>query len=166
MKILVMMFCLLAAFAINSMAQTPWKIINMEDVTRHGGNCEYDDETLTATFKGKWDRWFDLPGVMGDLTEHTQLHMTFVKSTCMLKIVLRYKDADGKVQQVDASTLYGTMNKTIDGKKKTSKIDLTNKGKIGEDVLKNIVAIRISMAKPVDGNEEPWMVQFGEVVMP
>jgi hypothetical protein len=165
MKKLVMMFCLLAALAINSMAQTPWRIVNMEDVTRHGGNCEYDDETLTATFKGKWDRWFDLPGVKGDLTEHTQLNMTFLKSTCMLRIVLRYRNEAGEMKQVDAATLYGTMNKTIDSKK-TSKIDLTNKGKIGEDVLKNVEAIRISMAKPVDGNEEPWMVQFGEVVMP
>ena len=82
----------------------------------------------------------------------------------MLKVVLRYKDADGKQQQVDAAQLYYNMGKTIDSPKKM-KIDLTNKGKIGEDVLKNITSIRISMAKAVDGNEEPWMVQFGEVTI-
>lgn len=162
MKRLAMMVALLATMTLGTMAQTPWKIIDMEGVTKHGGNCDYDDETCTATFKEKWDRWFDLPEVSGDLTQHTQLNMTFLKATCMLKVVLRYKDAEGKIKQVDASTLYGTMGKTID-KKKSTKIDLTNKGKIGEDVLKNVTSIRISMAKAVDGNEAPWMVQFGEV---
>jgi len=159
-----MFVCLMAMFAVTMNAQTPWKIIDMENVTKHGGNCDYDDETLTATFKEKWDRWFDLPEVSGDITGHTQLNMTVLKSTCMLKVVLRYKDADGKQQQVDAAQLYYNMGKTIDSPKKM-KIDLTNKGKIGEDVLKNITSIRISMAKAVDGNEEPWMVQFGEVTI-
>ena len=159
-----MFVCLMAMFAVTMNAQTPWKIIDMENVTKHGGNCDYDDETLTATFKEKWDRWFDLPEVSGDLTQHTKLTMTIKKSTCMLKVVLRYKDADGKQQQVDAAQLYYNMGKTIDSPKKM-KIDLTNKGKIGEDVLKNITSIRISMAKAVDGNEEPWMVQFGEVTI-
>ena len=153
-----MFVCLMAMFAVTMNAQTPWKIIDMENVTKHGGNCDYDDETLTATFKEKWDRWFDLPEVSGDLTQHTKLTMTIKKSTCMLKVVLRYKDADGKQQQVDAAQLYYNMGKTIDSPKKM-KIDLTNKGKIGEDVLKNITSIRISMTKAVDGNEEPWMVQ-------
>ncbi len=159
-----MFVCLMAMFAVTMNAQTPWKIIDMENVTKHGGNCDYDDETLTATFKEKWDRWFDLPEVSGDITGHTQLNMTVLKSTCMLKVVLRYKDADGKQQQVDAAQLYYNMGKTIDSPKKM-KIDLTNKGKIGDDVLKNITSIRISMAKAVDGNEEPWMVQFGEVTI-
>ena len=159
-----MFVCLMAMFAVTMNAQTPWKIIDMENVTKHGGNCDYDDETLTATFKEKWDRWFDLPEVSGDITGHTQLNMTVLKSTCMLKVVLRYKDADGKQQQVDAAQLYYNMGKTIDSPKKM-KIDLTNKGKIGEDVLKNITSIRISMAKAVDGNEEPWIVQFGEVTI-
>ncbi len=159
-----MFVCLMAMFAVTMNAQTPWKIIDMENVTKHGGNCDYDDETLTATFKEKWDRWFDLPEVSGDLTQHTKLTMTIKKSTCMLKVVLRYKDADGKQQQVDAAQLYYNMGKTIDSPKKM-KIDLTNKGKIGDDVLKNITSIRISMAKAVDGNEEPWMVQFGEVTI-
>lgn len=165
MKKLVMMVAFLATFALTAVAQsTPWKIIDMENVTKHGGNCDYDDETLTATFKEKWDRWFDLPEVSGDLIQHTKLTMTIKKSTCMLKVVLRYKDADGKQQQTDAATFYRQMGKSIDKDTKI-KVDLTNGGKIGDDVLKNITSIRISMAKAVDGNEEPWMVQFGEVTI-
>lgn len=164
MKKIGMMIALMAMFCLTATAQTPWKIINMEEVTRHGGNADYDDETCTVEFKGSSDRWIDLPGVNGDLTEHTQLNMTIKKSTCMLKICLRYKDSEGKNKQVDASTLYYSMGKSID-KDKKCKIDLTNKGKIGEDVLKNITSIRIAMAKAVDGNEEPWSVQFGEVTI-
>ena len=159
-----MMICLLAMFAVTMNAQTPWKIIDLEQVTKHGGNCDWDDETLTATFKEKWDRWFDLPEVSGDLTQHTKLTMVIKKSTCMLSVNIRYKDADGKQQQVTASTFYGSMNKTIDKDKKVT-CDLTNKGKIGEDILKNVTSIRISMAKAVDGNEAPWETQFGEVTI-
>ena len=159
-----MFVCLMAMFAVTMNAQTPWKIIDMENVTKHGGNCDYDDETLTATFKEKWDRWFDLPEVSGDITGHTQLNMTVLKSTCMLKVVLRYKDADGKQQQTDAATFYRQMGKSIDKDTKI-KVDLTNGGKIGDDVLKNVTSIRISMAKAVDGNEDPWEVQFGEVTI-
>lgn len=82
----------------------------------------------------------------------------------MLKVVLRYKDADGKQQQTDAATFYRQMGKSIDKDTKI-KVDLTNGGKIGDDVLKNVTSIRISMAKAVDGNEEPWEVQFGEVTI-
>lgn len=164
MKRLAMMVALLATMTLGMMAQTPWKIVDMEQVNRHGNNCDYDDETCTATFKEKWDRWFDLPEVNGDLTQHTKLTMTIKKSTCMLKVVVRYKDADGKQQQVDAAQFYRQMGKSID---KDTKIvcDLTNKGKIGEDILKNVTSIRISMAKAVDGNEAPWETQFGEVTI-
>ncbi len=164
MKRLAMMVALLATMTLGMMAQTPWKIVDMEQVNRHGNNCDYDDETCTATFKEKWDRWFDLPEVSGDLTQHTKLTMTIKKSTCMLKVVVRYKDADGKQQQVDAAQFYRQMGKSID---KDTKIvcDLTNKGKIGEDILKNVTSIRISMAKAVDGNEAPWETQFGEVTI-
>ena len=165
MKRIGMMIALMAMFCLTATAQTPWKIIDLEQVTKHGGNCDFDDETLTATFKEKWDRWFDLPETSGDFTEHTKLNMVIKKSTCMLKVVIRYKDADGKQQQVDAATFYSSMGKTIDKDKKVV-CDLTNKGKIGEEILKNVTSIRISMAKAVDGNEEPWMTQFGEVVMP
>lgn len=160
-----MMICLLAMFAVTMNAQsTPWKIIDMENISKHGGNCDWDDETLTATFKEKWDRWFDLPETSGDFTGHTKLTLNIKKSTCMLKVVVRYKDADGKQQQVDAAVFYRQMGKTIE---KDTKIecDLTNKGKIGEDILKNVTSIRISMAKAVDGNEEPWETQFGEITI-
>lgn len=165
MKRIGMMIALMAMFCLTATAQTPWKIIDLEQVTKHGGNCDFDDETLTATFKEKWDRWFDLPETSGDFTEHTKLNMIIKKSTCMLKVVIRYKDADGKQQQVDAATFYSSMGKTIDKDKKVV-CDLTNKGKIGEEILKNVTSIRISMAKAVGGNEEPWETQFGEVVMP
>ena len=164
MKRIGMMIALMAMFCLTATAQTPWKIIDLEQVTKHGGNCDFDDETLTATFKEKWDRWFDLPETSGDFTEHTKLNMIIKKSTCMLKVVIRYKDADGKQQQVDAATFYSSMGKTIDKDKKVV-CDLTNKGKIGEDILKNVTSIRISMAKAVDGNEEPWETQFGEVTI-
>lgn len=157
-----MFVAILATFTLTAMAQAPWKIIDMEQVNRHGGNCDYDDETCTATFTGSSDRWIDLPGVSGDLTGHTQLNMTIKRSTCMLKVCLRYKDDDGKTQQVDAAVLYYNMGSTIESPK-AMKIDMTNKGKVDASIFKNIVSIRIAMAKAVDGNEEPWEVQFGEV---
>ena len=164
MKKLMFMFALVALFATNSMAQAPWKIIDMEYVTKHGGNCQYDDETCTATFKGSYDRWIDLPGLSGDLTGHTKLEATILKSNVILTFNIRYKDADGKTQQVKAQTFYGQMGKEITSKK-TLKVDLTNKGKIGDDVLKNVVGVRVSMAKQVAGAEEPWQVQFGDIVV-
>jgi|GEM_PF-6187303 len=166
MKKTALILALAATLCMPLMAQkkqaVPWKIVDMEMVSKHGGNCDWDDETCTATFTQKWDRWIDLPEVSGDLSEHTQLHMTILKSTCMLKVVVRYKDADGKQQQTDVATFYRQMGKTIDKETKI-KCDLTNGGKIGEDVLKNVTSIRISMAKEVDGNEEPWETQFGQV---
>ena len=164
MKKLMLMFALVALFATNVAAQTPWKVIDMEYVTKHGSNCQYDDETCTATFKGSGDRWFDLPGLSGDLTQHAKFDMPVLKSNVRLSIYLRYKDADGKTQQVKAQTFYGQMGKEITSKK-TLKVDLTNKGKIGDDVLKNVVGVRVSMAKVVGGAEEPWQVQFGDVVV-
>lgn len=162
MKKLMMMVALMATCVLTAMAQTPWKIVDMEDVSKHGTNAQYDDETCTVTFKGKWDRWIDLPGVKGDLTEHTQMNLTIKKSTCMLRVAIRYKNEEGETKQVDAATFYSSMGKTIE-KDKTIKVDLTNKGKITADMLKDVVSIRIAMAKAVDGNEEPWMTQFGEV---
>ena len=168
MKKLAITLALAAALALPLAAQkqpaTPWKIVDMELVSKHGGNCDYDDETCTATFTQKWDRWIDLPEVSGDLTEHTTLNMTILRSTCMLKVVLRYKDENGAQQQVDAATFYRQMGKTIDKETKI-KCDLTNGGKIGADILGSITSIRISMAKEVDGNEEPWETQFGEVTI-
>lgn len=164
MKKLTMIICLLAAFAMGAYAQEPWKIIDMEDVVKHGSHCDFDDETCTAEFTGSQDRWFDLPGVSGDLTGHTKLDLEILKSTCILKICVRYKDADGKTQQVTAVTPYSQMGKTIESKK-IIKVDLADKGKVSEEMLKNVTSIRIAMAKAVDGNEEPWTVQFGNVAI-
>lgn len=76
MRKLVTFFCFMTMITVTVIAQsTSWKVVNMEEVTRHGANCEYDDLTCTATFTGKWDRWIDLPDVKGDLTQHTQLKL-------------------------------------------------------------------------------------------
>lgn len=162
MKKVMMLFCLVAAFALNAVGATPWKVVDMEDVARTGSNCSYDDETCTATFKGPSDRWIDLPGVSGDLTQHVRLDITVLNSTCMLKVCLRYKNSEGKIEQVTSATAYNSMKSTLENPK-TIKFDLSDNGKIGDEILKNVVAIRVAMEKAVDGNEAPWIVQFGKV---
>ena len=165
MKKLSILLVFMTLCAVNMMAQsTPWKIIDMEDVSRHGSNAEYDDETLTATFKNDKDRWIDLPGVKGDINGHTMLHVKIMKANCMLKFAVRYKDENGKAQQAIAATCYSSMGKTIK-KEKLLKIDLTNKGKITEAMLKDVIGIRVAMAKGVEGKESPWEVTFGEVAI-
>lgn len=150
---------------INAQDKTPYKIVSMEDVEKTGKNCTFDDETLTATFKGQWDRWIDIPGISGDLTQHTKLTIEVEKSNIMLGVYLRYKDADGKTQQAKVTQFYSSMGKEINSKK-VLKVDLTNKGKVSEDILKNVTAIRLSMAQPVSGAEEPYTVQFsGKVTL-
>ena len=49
--------------------------------------------------------------------------------------------------------------------RKVLKVDLTNKGKIGDDILKNVDAVRISMSKAVGDGEEPWFCQFEDIVI-
>ena len=39
MKKLMLMFALVALFTTNVMAQSPWKIVDMEYITKTGGNC-------------------------------------------------------------------------------------------------------------------------------
>lgn len=164
MKKYAFLFALVALFAVNVNAQTPWKIIDMEDVSRHGSNADYDDETTTATFKGEKDRWIDLPGIKGDISEHTNLVINVESADCVLKIAVRYKDENGKAQQAIAATLYGRMGKAIEKATKL-KIDLTNKGKITPEMLKDVIGIRIAMAKPSVDKTEPWKVKFGEVAL-
>ena len=160
----IFLFGLVALFATQLAAQTPWKIIDMEYVTKHGSNCDYDDETCTATFKEKWDRWVDLPGLNGDLTGHTALSVTVLKSNVVLSFNIRYRDADGEIKQEEAQTFYGQMGKEIKSTK-VIKVDLTGKGKLSDDVLKNVECVRVSMKQPASGAEEPWFVQFGDVVV-
>lgn len=144
--------------------KTVYKIVNMEDVEKYGKNVDFDDENVVATFKNKWDRWIDIPEISGDLTGHKNLSIEILKSNVMLAVYLRYKDADGKMQQVKVSQFYHSMGKEINSKK-VVKVDLSNKGKISDDILKNVSAIRISMAQAVSGAEEPYQVQFGKVTL-
>lgn len=78
----------------------------------------------------------------------------------MKKIVLVLALAASLVFTANAQKQPATPWKIVD-------MELVSKhgGKIGADVLGNITSIRISMAKEVDGNEEPWETQFGEVTI-
>ena len=164
MKKLMLIFALVALCTVNLNAQTPWKIIDMEFATAHGGNCEYDDETCTATFKGQYNRWVDLPGFSGDITGHTNLSVEILKSNVILRFCVRYRTADGKTEQIDAQTFWGSMGKEIKAKK-TLKVDLTNGGKIDPEVFKTVTSIRVAMTRPASGAEEPYFAQFGEIVV-
>lgn len=146
-----------AAFAQNA----PWKFISMEEVSRHGGNAEYDDETCTAYFKGSSDRWIDLPGVNGDLNGHTDLTLNVLKSEVILSVFVRYKDEDGQTKQVKAVTFYRQTGKPIN-KLTALKVDLTNGGEITEEMLANVTSIRVAMAKPCVDKDEPWSVTFAD----
>lgn len=143
---------------------TPWQIFNMEEVSKIGHNTEFDSETCTATFKGNSDRWLDIPGLSGDISAHTALTVNILQSDCVLKFCVRYKDENGKTQQVVAESLYGRMSKPIT-EKKALKVDLTGKGQITTDMLKNVSSIRIAMAKGSDGKAEPWSVKFGKIYL-
>ena len=163
-KILLLVIAFVALFVSNGMAQTPWKIIDMEFATVHGVNCDYDDETCTATFKDKYNRWVDLPGFSGDITGHTNLKCEILNSNVVLRFCVRYRDDSGKTQQVDAQTFYHSMGKEIKTKK-TIKVDLTNGGKIDAEIFKNVTSIRVAMARPAAGAEEPYYAQFGQIIV-
>lgn len=142
---------------------TPWQIFNMEDATRWGKNADFDDETQVLTFQqGNGDRWIDVPNLKGDLTGHEKMTIEVLESDCVLRVNLRYRDENGKTQQVACQTFWGSMGKTISAKK-VLKCDLTNGGKIPAEFFKNVVGIRISMAKGADGTKAPWKVKFGKV---
>lgn len=162
MKNFILMLILVMGAVLNVSAQKePYKIVSMEDVTRWGNNCEYDTETCTAKYKGPYARWFDIPGMTGDFSEHSKIRLDILESTVMLKFVIRYRGEDGKTQEVTAATLYRQMGSTIT-KKKTIKLDLAGNDGEYKEMLKNCVGIRVSMAKAVDGAEESeWMTKFG-----
>jgi hypothetical protein len=148
--------------SVPAFSQTVAKIIDMEDVTRIGGKCEYDDETHTATFTGQWDRWIDLPGVKGDISATPNISVEVLKSNIVLKFCVRYVNAEGKTEQVDVATVYGQMGKPITSKK-VVKLNLieASKGKLTEDMMKNVSSVRLAVGKTLE--EEPWEIQFGEV---
>ena len=137
----------------------------MEDVTKISPNCDYDEENCIAVFTGKNNRWIDLPGVKGDILSTPILSMEILKSNIVLKVAIRYKDADGKTVQADAATLYGQMGKEITSKKDIKLNLLTaSNGKITEEMLKNVVSLRLAMGKAVN-EDAPWNIQFGKVIL-
>ncbi len=139
----------------------------MDAVSKIGGNTTYDDENTTATFTGQWNRWIDLPGISGDISDTPNLEMEILKSNVILRVVLRIQaEGESKPREVQAAAFYGQMGKEISASKLV-KINLVkgSKGEVTNDDLKNIVSVRISMAKAIDGAEEPWAVQFGKVCL-
>ena len=159
-KILFLAISLLLSVTVSAQ-RTPWKFISMEEVTRHGGNATWDEETFTASFVGSSDRWIDLPGIKGDINGHTDLTLNVTKSEVILSVFVRYKDEEGKTQQVKAVTFYRQTGKPIN-KLTALKIDLTNDGEITEEMLANVTSIRVSMAKPCVDKDEPWSVTFAD----
>lgn len=160
------LFILLSVlFCVTASAQkTPWKFISMEEVTRHGGNASWDEETFTASFVGSSDRWIDLPGIKGDINGHTDLTLNITKSEVILSVFVRYKDDEGKTQQVKAVTFYRQTGKPI-SKPTALKVDLTDGGNITEEMLSNVTSIRVAMAKPSVDKDEPWTVTFADSML-
>jgi hypothetical protein len=164
MKKFVVMMTLLMGIAFGAQAQTV-RDVDMDAVSKIGGNTVYDDENSTATFTGQWNRWIDLPGISGDISDTPNLQMEILKSNVILRVVLRVKvEGESKPKEVEAAAFYGQMGKAITASKLV-KINLVkgSKGKVSDEDLKNIVSVRISMAKAVEDAEEPWSVQFGKV---
>lgn len=165
MKKIIMLFAAVVCVALTAMAQKePYKVVSMEDVVKFSSNCEYDTETCTASFVGPYNRWFDIPGISGDLREHSMVNLDVLQSNIILKFVVRYRDAEGKTQEFTSATLYGQMGNGI-SKKKTLKLDLAGKDGENRELLENVIAIRISMAKAIENAEEPWSCQFGTKFM-
>lgn len=164
MRKLMLTFALATMLTTNVLAQEPWKTVDMEYVTQYGNNCAYDDETCTATFKGVYGRWLDIPELSGDLTKHKKMSVTVMKSNVILSFNILYRDADGNKKQVSSQTLYSSMARKID-EKKTFKVDLSDRGKISDEILENVICVRISMAKQAEGADEPWFCQFDDIVI-
>jgi hypothetical protein len=167
MKKMILMMALLMGAVIGAKAQTAALNVDMEQVSKIGGNATYDDENCLATFTGQWNRWLDLPGVEGDLTATPTLQMEILKSNVVLKVVLRTKvEGESKPKETEVAVFWGQMGKEITSSKLV-KIHLVNgsKGKVTEDDLKQVVSVRISMAKQVEDAEEPWFAQFGKVTL-
>ena len=163
MKKIFLLLAMVAGMTLTMSAQNePFKIISMEEVSKTGSKCDYDAETCTAHFTGNSDRWFDIPGVQGDLTEHSKVEVDVLKSNVLLRFVVRYINENGERKEQVVATLYGQMGKSIN-KKKTLKVDLAGEGGKYADILKNVTAIRISMGKPCEDAEEgeEWLVKFG-----
>lgn len=163
MKQIFLICALIVGAMLNLSAQNePYKIASLENVSKWGGNCDYDTETCTAYFTGKYDRWFDIPGVQGDLTDHSKVQVDVLESNVILKFVVRYMDENNERKEQVVATLYGQMGNRI-SKKKTIKLDLAGENAKYAHILKNVVGIRVSMGKPVEDVEEgeEWFCHFG-----
>jgi len=93
MKKMILMMALLMGAAYGVKAQTaPAGItVDMEQVSKIGGNATYDDENCQANFTGQWNRWLDLPGVEGDISATPTLQMEILKSNVVLKVVAAHQ---------------------------------------------------------------------------
>lgn len=160
--ILLSLLLLTAAMMWAAPRKEPYQILSMEDVGKWGANCDYDVETCVATFTGKANRWFDLPGVQGDYSKHTHFQLDVLQSNVVLKVVVRYVDENGKTREITCATLTDQMGYGIT-KKQTVRFDLRGDEDQCVGLLKNIISVRISMAKLCDGAEDDqvWFCRFG-----
>ncbi len=144
----------------------PYLILSMEDVGKWGANCDYDVETCTATFTGSSNRWFDLPGMQGDFSKHTRVQFDVMGSNVVLKVVVRYVDENGKTREITCATLTDQMGYGIT-KRKTVRFDLRGDEDQCVGLLKNVLSVRISMAKLSDGSEDDkiWFCHFATRLM-
>ena len=164
MKRLTLICCFLCSIALlwAGPRKEPYQILSLEDVAKWGPNCDYDVETCMALFQGSGNRWFDLPGIQGDYSQHTLLQLEVLQSNVILKVVLRYADENGKTREITCATLTDQMSYGIT-KKRNIKIDLRGDEDQCVGLLDNVVGVRISMAKLCDGSEDDkiWFCHFG-----
>lgn len=122
--------------------------VEWEEFNLGKGNTVYDAATKTFTFNGSSNRWFDLPGLKGDLSGHTGLHMWVTASTVTLRVCVRYYDSEqGKTVQIDGNPMSGQTGSVIESRKEI-KLDLmeylSGKG-LTEAILKDVSAVRVSV---------------------
>lgn len=126
---------------------------------------EFDSETKTFSFYGSSNRWFDLPGLKGDISSNPVLRMWVNSSNVVMRINVRHKIGDAtSTTQTTAATLYGQTNKLITGRTKIE-IDLSAQNDITEDMLENVVSVRVSMASAATGAEEPYHIELDRIVL-
>lgn len=129
------------------------------------GNTTYDAASQTFTFTGSSNRWFDLPGLKGDITAHPVLRMWVTSSNVVLSINVRHDvDGDGTATQTTAATLYGQTDKIISGRTLVE-LDLSAQSAITEDMLKNVTSIRISMKQAAASASEPYHISLDRIVL-
>lgn len=129
------------------------------------GNTTYDAASQTFTFTGSSNRWFDFPGLKGDITAHPVLRMWVTSSNVVLSINVRHDvDGDGTVTQTTAATLYGQTDKIISGRTLVE-LDLSAQSAITEDMLKNVTSIRISMKQAAASASEPYHISLDRIVL-